>query len=143
MIGIYSLRESLCGDKISQDNSIRVKDNLTRAKGKDIKDRDKDIRVKVTGDKVIKVQDIKVKDKDISDIKVMVVTDIKDDSKGTLKVKVTVREVWEIIHSINQTKVGEVEDISKCQIGRTNSVPLSLQSILKMVVASVEDQVCS
>ena len=143
MIGIYSLRESLCGDKISQDNSIRVKDNLTRAKGKDIKDRDKDIRVKVTGDKVIKVQDIKVKDKDISDIKVMVVTDIKDDSKGTLKVKVTVREVWEIIQSINQTKVGEVEDISKCQIGRTNSVPLSLQSILKMVVASVEDQVCS
>jgi hypothetical protein len=66
LVFIYSLRESLCGDKNSQ-GSIRVKDNLIN---KVYKGKDKGIRAKATKDeaiqgKVTKGLDTKDKDKSI------------------------------------------------------------------------------
>lgn len=109
-----------------------------RVKPKDI--RDKATAVKVTTFKVqvakdIQAKDIKVKDKDIrAKVSVVKVSVARDN-------RVSVREVW-VIHSLNQTKIGEQEDISQCQTGKTNSTPIFLQFSSKVAVTSVEDQEC-
>lgn len=135
MISIYSIKRISCGDKINQINQDR-----------DIRDRDKDTRVRDIKDKeVIKDrEDIKDRERDISDIRVRatVVKDTKD-NKATLKAKAIVRVGWAaIILSLNLAKVGDQEDFYLCQIGTANSV-LFLQFSSKTVVTNVEGRVRS